>query len=372
MPAKVKSTKSKTSKTVAAAATAKIENRATFILKDIDIGYANAIRRIIIAELPTVAPSFDSYHAELNDFNFLVNTTQLHNEFMGHRIALVPMHFTMDEITNYEQAAYSFEINVKNTTQEFLDVTSKDIVIYDANGKEMDAAFRDQVFPADPITHDHVLITSLKPNLYNIEEGGHIHAKFSARKGIAKTNARWSRVSQCSYYNAVDESKSETARKEANATQQAWNTLNRDKHFKTNKYNEANELVFTIETINQQHHAMDYWTEAIDILAAQVKELSKNRLMRIHTEKVSDVLQMMIKDIDLTLANLLQVVAYNTYIRKDKKERLTFVGYYQPHPLENEIMFKLTLVEGVDHDDLVNDWFDMTLSVLNDLKTAPR
>ena len=63
-----------------------------FEIRDVDVSIVNALRRVILAEYPTVAIAFDPYDSSQNDINIKINTTALHNEFTGHRISLVPVH----------------------------------------------------------------------------------------------------------------------------------------------------------------------------------------------------------------------------------------------------------------------------------------
>jgi len=342
-----------------------------FNLEDIDIGYINAIRRTIISNISCVAPSFDAYHPELNDFTFIMNKTSLHNEFLGHRIALVPMHFTIDEINNYDSKQFTFEINVHNTTNNTIDVTSKDIIIYDANGKQTDDAFRDRIFPPDPITKQYILITMLKPNAYNQSNGEQLHVKFSARTGVGKDNARWSTVSQCTHFYNVDEVKSELARKDAGVKPETWNTLEKYKYFYTNDHGEPNNVSFIIESINQSHDPFQYWKIAIDILTAEIEELKKTRTQRVTFKKTQHIDEVSIKNVDDTLGNLLHAVAYNEFYKSKTTNQLKYIGFYKTHPLESELIFKIRFDTSQDVHEFFEEWLSRTLEVLQPITNAP-
>ena len=75
--------------------------RIQFTIKDIELSIVNAIRRIILSELPNVAFYFDPYDVDNNDIIIKNNNSVLHNEFLAHRISLIPIHFHENEINDF-------------------------------------------------------------------------------------------------------------------------------------------------------------------------------------------------------------------------------------------------------------------------------
>lgn len=58
------------------------ENRVRFILSNCDISVANALRRVMIAEVPTMAIHF---------VDVIENTSPLSDEFLVQRLGLIPL-----------------------------------------------------------------------------------------------------------------------------------------------------------------------------------------------------------------------------------------------------------------------------------------
>ena len=115
------------------------EEHIRFILKNVDVSLANALRRIMIAEVPTMAIEFVYLKA---------NTSVLHDEMLCHRLGLLPLisknvnNFKMKNDCDCYQppgrkfccnCTARFELKIKNTNEEPLLVTSEDLLFDDNN-----------------------------------------------------------------------------------------------------------------------------------------------------------------------------------------------------------------------------------------------
>ena len=78
-------------------------NETTFSLTNINNSLANALRRIIISEFQTVG---FRYHESSTDIKILTNNTKFHNEYIAHRISMIPLHGV--EPSNFEIEKYKF------------------------------------------------------------------------------------------------------------------------------------------------------------------------------------------------------------------------------------------------------------------------
>ena len=326
-------------------------NRITFKIKDIDLSIVNAIRRIILSEIPTIAFAFDVTNKTNNDINIHKNTSALHNEFLAHRISLLPICVSEDDINTFESDNKTFKLVKKNTTSEIVNVTSKDIMIYNEKNEPLNDEAIKKIFPPSPITGDYILITKLKPNLYSPKDGEELDIECKASKNIGMTHARWSPVSQSSFINSIDEELAKKAYEEkiaskelTDAEKQAifrqFQTLEQYRHFKKNKFDEPNAFDFTIETECALRPTY-LFHQAILILIDKLHQFIKN----IDDEKVIKIKNLAPAFFELEVINetytLINVLQANIYNNNRGTHILEFIGYYNPHPLDNKMMLKI-------------------------------
>lgn len=321
-------------------------NAISFVLEDTDVAVVNALRRVILSDIPNVAFRVDLHGGE-GDVEVHRNQSSLHNEFLLHRLSLVPLCFDEKEIEAFDPEKYRFVLKAKNTGTDMLNVTTRDFVILDASGKAYPAAFRDKVFPKNGVTGDHILITKLKPNLSDPAKGDEIHIEARASKDIAKTHVCWSPVSVCTFFNNVDDKLAEQGlrnflekHKDLDATEgkQRFDALERQRFFKRNQYDEPNSFTFALESECRMRPEYIF-EQAIRVLSAKLQAMqAKLDDAEVNTTPFG-IEVMDIPGENHTLGNLIQAMMYNRYVRQDSK--VEYVGYYLPHPLEERIVLKV-------------------------------
>ncbi|CAH1764099.1 19968_t:CDS:2 [Entrophospora sp. SA101] len=153
------------------------EERIKFILINTDLSVANALRRIMISEVATIA---------VESVDFELNTSVLADEFIAHRLGLIPIDSTESEKLKYGRDCSctgvckecSVELSLHVTCNEedtTKDVTSRDLV---SNDPRFAPIFEG---PKDP----GILIAKLR-------KGQALKVKCIAKKGVGKEHAKWS------------------------------------------------------------------------------------------------------------------------------------------------------------------------------------
>ena len=103
------------------------DNFLVFEMSNTDLAVANALRRIIISEVPTMA----FHQCEVRE-----NTSALHDEFIAHRMALIPLvSRDIDEFSdnqcicegNCPKCVVAYRLYAKCIDRESMDVTTAHI-----------------------------------------------------------------------------------------------------------------------------------------------------------------------------------------------------------------------------------------------------
>jgi DNA-directed RNA polymerase subunit L len=165
--------------------------RLEFDVSGYDASMVNALRRSILCDVPGVALRFDPEDSERQDAVFTRNTGGLHREALGHRVSLVPVHLPAADLADFDPSAWSVEMDVENTTAGRLDVTSASLRAL-KNGEEVAG-----VFPPDPLSGDHVLITVLAPPSKGVVQG--IRFRGTLTKSTGADHLRYRPVSVCGF-----------------------------------------------------------------------------------------------------------------------------------------------------------------------------
>jgi len=160
---------------------------AVFDVIGIDPPIANALRRLMIARVPTVA---------FHQVTIAENSSEIPDEILAHRIGLVPLRAPPTQFA--AMTADSDKYDVSNSLKFELDVTCVDKASAQVYTRQLrwvaeDAGLREKFRPADvgPV-HDNILLASLAP-------GQRIALSAIAILGRGETHAKWSPVGTAFY-----------------------------------------------------------------------------------------------------------------------------------------------------------------------------
>ena len=155
--------------------------RANFYVQNFDLATANALRRVMLAEIPTIA---------IDVVEVLDNTSVLPDEFICHRLGLIPLNAkNADEALLYsrdcdcegycENCSVTLTLNARCTSNEVMKVYARDLVVSDGRPNEE---------IGNPVIADP---EGFGPCILKLGKGQNIHMRCIAKKGIAKEHAKW-------------------------------------------------------------------------------------------------------------------------------------------------------------------------------------
>lgn len=104
---------------------AETQGKLTFTLSNVDVSYANAIRRTILSDIPVVV--FKTTPYDRNKCTIYTNTTRLNNEIIKQRLSCIPI--CMKELGMAERL--TVELDVENNTDSIITVTTKHFKVKD-------------------------------------------------------------------------------------------------------------------------------------------------------------------------------------------------------------------------------------------------
>lgn len=321
-------------------------HRMLFDIQGIDLSVVNGIRRTMLTDIPTAGLVFEKGQGFLFDaegyrlftvepsMDVVVNTGPLHNEFLLHRLSMIPFHLSEEELESFETNAWMFEIQKTNKTTQMVPLTTHDMVLMKHNEVIPAETVKKQYLPADAWSKEPILITRLRP-------GETIHVYGNLVKSTARANAGHAAVSLCTYMPKLDTDKIKQ--------EGIKDVLERERTFLKNDYGDP--IAWTFEVESENSLTIPYLVDkSLAILIEKVKRARETLASDALTVKELDVAgtyEYAFDHEDDTLGNLIQSYIHNNYYRTeayiDNRFRLTYVGYYCPHPLEPKMNVRLTL-----------------------------
>lgn len=399
-----------------------------FKLMNASNAMANALRRILLGGLPNVAFD-DTYYDNKTDSNMVIekNVSSLHNEFISHRISLLPLcGYKNDRLKimvdyDFEQARFvfgfkdkdnvpSFALKVKNDEEtrkqlgNIINVVSSMIQIETENDEDL-LPSSDFLLP-DYITGDYSLLHRLKPLSTNDE----IHeaeelviSQMRPTIGTARQHARYCPVGTVSYEFEKDSMDHQDAYFEkyiANLQNQrqkdnlpkyeeddiklfraSFDNLGSERIYKKQADGDAVSVIFNVESVgNQQAHQLVY--DALQFIRVRTMVLMNhfvwndssasyvfsNKKITVSQNATSGNTEIVIHGEDHTLGNLISSYLKKLFIvNKVKGELLSFASYKLPHPLEEKIVIIIGFKQGIDLNSLFKE-YDLQSSIRHDVR----
>lgn len=335
------------------------DNILKFTISGINVSYANAIRRVILSDIPTIVFRTSPY--EKNDATFQINTSRLNNEILKQRLSSIPIHMKDLSLSLDD---YTLEVDVINNTQNIIYVTTNDFKIKSSKtGKYLNDSSLQKIFPPDSISHQYIDLCRLRPKLSNNLRGEQLKFSCKFSYGIASESGSFNVVSTCTYANTPNLTEIEVAKEkklaelhnkytndsDINYHIQDWINLDAKRIFIPDSFN------FKIESIGVFLN-IDIVIKAVNIIIKrlqQIQEIYTSNLDLITNSDavIANSFDIHLENEDYTIGKIIEYTLYHLYY--NEKKIFTFCGFRKPHPHIQSSIIRIAFSDPVEKNTVV-------------------
>lgn len=383
----------------------------SFSINNIPLGLANSLRRVLLSNIPVVA--FNNKWDDNKSKRSIViksNTSGIHNEFLAHRLCLIPISMYNNNILkintkfnkNNREFTFmnqppEFKIQIQNNEStrtlknsiDIIDVTTED---FQYNSDDFTDIPITDFFPRDNITDEYILINMLKLNNIDDSMGEKIDLVCKPTIGYGSIHSCYCPVGTVSFsfeerdedeINTVFKQKIDYMNKErekkglqpiSSAQKQklkkSFNLLDRERVYKIDNNGCANSFNFRVESIGFLTSDVLVY-DALSMLELKLYDIinsinisykeergNYNVDINLNENKINirptlDSLQGHIIDLfdeNHTIGNCITDYMKHLYVLENRidSDILKFVTYTMKHPLREQIEIKLKLKKNMD------------------------
>jgi DNA-directed RNA polymerase subunit L len=328
-----------------------------FTLAGLNVSLANAIRRTILNDIPTVVLGTEIYKDDRCRIE--INTGRLHNELVKQRLSCIPVHIVDEkEMTTFPEE-YVLIVDVKNDTDTMMIVTTEDFKIKQKSGdKFMSKDEVRSIFPPDPLTRDFIDFVRLRPKIGDTIQGEHIKLTCEFTISTAKTSGTYNVASKCTYGNTIDIQKADdmwsvtqqrlaeedTPKDEIEFQKRNFYLLDAQRYFVPDSFD------FQIQTVGVFDNRL-LVKKACNILRAKLLDMHKgleSDIVPIKTSltTVENSYDVVLLDEDYTLGKVIEYILYEKYY--NDQSVLSYCGFKKFHPHDTESTIRIAYKEPTE------------------------
>jgi len=330
-----------------------------FTIDRINVSLANGLRRIILADIPTLV--FRTFPYAECKASITANTSRIHNEIVKQRLSCIPIHIT-DQDFPYKE--YVVEVDVIADGSEIRYVTTKDFKIKNkTNGKYLTDIKVHEIFPPNPITGDYIEFMRLMPKTSEYGEGEQLTFACELDFGTAKEDGAYNVVCTCAYNMTVDPSKMDEAwrikeaefvkdgivigSEEMNAQRKNWSLLDAQRLTKDDSFD------FVVETVGVYSNA-DIVSKAAQIMINKclkfIEDIESGENHIIPTvSTIQNGYDIELKGEDYTLGKVIEFFLHDKHYAED--QTITYCAFRKVHPHNPDSMIRVGFAETVGVDE---------------------
>lgn len=349
-------------------------NYLRFRISNINVSLANAIRRIMLSEIPCIV--FRTTPYEKNKVNIEINTTRMNNELIKQRLSCIPIHINDP---SFPIDNYVVEIDKQNTSDVIDFVTTQDIKIKDSlNNKYLTDTEVRRVFPPNEFTRDYIDIVRIRPPLGDNIPGEHLKLNATFDVGTAGEDGAFNVVSTCSYACATDPvkinqewTKIETEYKKQGLSKEVIEFKKKDwLSLDAQRITIPNTFDFVIESVGQYTN-MDIVYKATTVMNSKLNkfkdEIQANTDMVVLSEAtIPNCYDILLEGEGYTLGKAIEYMLYAKHFDRESARSdkiMTFCGFKKPHPHIDRSLIRVAFTDKTSKEVVIG----LFVSATNDL-----
>jgi DNA-directed RNA polymerase subunit L len=336
----------------------------SFTLKNINVSLANAIRRTILSDIPTLVFYTETYAD--NKCSIEINTTRLHNELLKQRLSCIPIH---EKDLDILPGKYVLEVDVKNDTDNMMYVTTEHFRIKNKeSGVYAKAEESRRIFPSNPKTkNSYIDLVRLRPKISDSIPGEHLKLQAEFSVSTAKVNSMFNVVSKCTYSNTMDmvrinelwgEYENKLRSEEATADEiefqkRNFYMLDAQRHFVPDSFD------FIIQTIGVYDNK-----EIVKMACSVIQNKFVDLISAIDSDIVTIIgsesaaepsimdnsYDVILENEDYTLGKVIEYILYETHYMGDKT--LSYCGFKKFHPHSSDSTIRMAFTDPADKTEV--------------------
>jgi DNA-directed RNA polymerase subunit L len=293
---------------------------------------------------------------EQNKCTIYTNTSCLNNEIIKQRLSCIPIH--IKNIEEFPLKNYLLEVNVENTTDNVMYVTTEHFTIKDlVTGTELSKDKVREIFPADDTTGYFIDFARLRPRISDEIPGEKLHLICEFDIGTAKEDGMFNAVSTCSYGFSID-----TAHQEAELAKklQTWKDEGKTedqinfeaenwKLLEGQRITKKDSFDFVLQSVGVYTND-ELLNAACKILIGRLGDLDtiieKDELEIINSDNtLTNSFDVILENEDYTIGKIIEYCLYSKFYATNI---LTFCGFKKMHPHDTHSIIRVAYAEPVE------------------------
>jgi DNA-directed RNA polymerase subunit L len=331
-----------------------------FTIDKINVSLANALRRVILSDIPTFV--FRTFPYSESKASITTNTSRLHNEILKQRLSCIPIHIT-DQDFPYQD--YQLEVNVTANSGEIRYITTKDFKVKNkVTGKYLTDVKVHEIFPSNPVSSDYIEFARLLPKMSEYSEGEQLAMTCDLDIGSAREDGAFNVVCTCAYQMTMDAAKVDEAwrikeaelvkegiatvgSEEMKAQRKNWSLLDAQRFTKEDSFDFVIETVGVFTNAEIVHKAAQIMINKCTKFIRDIESGENHIIPTVST--IQNGFDIELKGEDYTLGKVLEFFLHDKHYAED--QTVTYCSFRKIHPHNPDSMIRVGFAETVGVDE---------------------